>query len=491
MQAQYNTGNANWLAGILMGLGDRIVVLDQSGTVLFSNREAAAVFPELQAGVNLISLWQPNPLDEIQSLLAGIQSVRTGSTDQIEIELCHRAQSQQVWFEARISRFEPGETGFVLLVLREITTRKRQDIQQLSFRQNVQKVATEWYRTFDSILMPIFIVDAAGHLVRLNQSALQLFPFSRFQDAIGHPFTTIATAENSTQLDQLFRQTLVGAGPQKQKITNPLQNKIWEVTTSLCDNRETEDTCVIFVFHDVTQLVHLQESLQENQHLAALGRVISGLAHQVRNPLFAISATLDAFEARFGRQEDARRYVNVLHEEINRVNQLMHELVEFGSPIKLSLVESQLGSVVDKAMIDCQPIATAIGVILEKKVMGVLPKVLIDPDKFTEVFCNLLDNALQYSTPQGHVVVELSQVSSQAQTFVHCRVCDSGPGFPAEDLDRVFDPFYTRRFGKIGLGLASVHRVVTAHGGRISAANAPNQGGVISIWLPVPPSNPN
>jgi signal transduction histidine kinase len=109
----------------------------------------------------------------------------------------------------------------------------------------------------------------------------------------------------------------------------------------------------------------------------------------------------------------------------------------------------------------------------------------MDRSRLRQVFENLIDNAVQHSEAGGEVLVSQSVVERAGRKWVEYRVEDRGVGFAAGDLERVFEPFFTRREGGTGLGLSIVQRIVEEHGGRISAANRESGGGMITVLLPL------
>jgi PAS domain S-box-containing protein len=245
------------------------------------------------------------------------------------------------------------------------------------------------------------------------------------------------------------------------------------VTRDITARRETE-----------AQLREALDSLRRSESMSQLGSLVAGVAHEVRNPLFGISATLDAFEARFGHSQEHARYVSMLRREVTRLNTLMQGLLTYGRPPSTELYPCSLPSVLREAVDATSAFATECEVRVVLCVQPELPRVPMDPGRLAQVFQNLLANALQHSPRGGTVRLLARRLGDDASTRVECVVMDQGPGFPAEDLSHVFEPFFTRRPGGVGLGLSIVQRIVEEHRGTVSAGNGPDGGAEVRVCLP-------
>ena len=248
----------------------------------------------------------------------------------------------------------------------------------------------------------------------------------------------------------------------------------------------------VWSFRDVTGQRRAEEERARLQVMSALGHLVGGLAHEVRNPLFCITATLDALLDNMDDTADPRtvgRALKGLTEPTARLTALMSELLEYGKPLGRNLAAGALGAVVLEALAENRGLAEQRGVRLradlgdrEHKVCMIRPRLLM-------ALSNLVQNAVQHTPAGGEVVVELTGLpegdrQENGRARVRCAVKDSGPGFLEEDLPRLFEPFFTRRRGGTGLGLSIVQRVVEEQHARIVAANRPEGGAVVILDFP-------
>jgi signal transduction histidine kinase len=227
----------------------------------------------------------------------------------------------------------------------------------------------------------------------------------------------------------------------------------------------------------------LEESLRRSELLSAMGRLIAGVAHEVRNPLFSISATLDAFEAEFGDRLEYKTYLEFLRKESRRLNAVMVELLEYGRPVQLDPSPMPLADLLRRAIADCTALANATGVELRLTMAEPGPLVHADVGRLEGALRNLLDNAIQHS-PAG-TAISISLDVDESTSIASCVIEDQGPGFRPEDLPRVFEPFFSRRRGGTGLGLSYVQRVITDHFGTVVARNASPVGASMVVELPL------
>jgi PAS domain S-box-containing protein len=369
----------------------------------------------------------------------------------------------------------------------ELELRQRAD-QQAVVADLLRTSATEWRLTFDALIHPLLLVELDGRVIRLNRAARDLAGVE-YEDTVGHPLTLLGDAQPWRAIRELLSE--VGRSDVEASArTRDDQGRTWDLSMSPVITSPEGQRGVVVVARDITDLVRLQESLRRSETMSAMGALVAGVAHEVRNPLFGISATLDAFESRFGSKKDFRRYFDVLQGEVRRLSELMHQLLEYGKPSRLDLAEVPVDEILALACAACGPLADRAGVSVVPEVAGGLPRVQVDRGRISQVLLNLVENAIQHSPRGGSVVLRAETVGASGEAGregVRFVVEDSGPGFLPGDLHQVFEPFFTRRRGGTGLGLSIVQRIVEQHGGEVVAANRPGGGAAMKVFLPLHP----
>jgi signal transduction histidine kinase len=217
---------------------------------------------------------------------------------------------------------------------------------------------------------------------------------------------------------------------------------------------------------------------------AAIAALVLKLAHDVRNPLFGISATVDALESRLTGDERYREYIDVLRQSATRVNDILHKLVESARPRPLDVAAVSIGDVVAEACRRIEPMARAGRVTLETDTASDLPHARIDAARVVQVLTSILENAIEHAPAESRVRLVSQRVSARGRAWVECRILDSGPGLLTDDLARAFQPLFSRSADRTGIGLSIAKQIVERHGGEIEIDNRDEGGAMVTLRLP-------
>ena len=358
----------------------------------------------------------------------------------------------------------------------DVTERRR-------LEADLRRAALEWRATFDGLPLGVLVVDAEGRVVRANRAAVEQSGRSRWSDLLEEPLGALGPGEPWAALGELVRSLRAGGSPPAREVSDTAARLTWVVSARALAAQGEGQGRVVLNFQDVTETARLKEQLRQSETMAEIGSLVAGVAHEVRNPLFSISATLDAFESRFGKTEGYERYLGVLRGEIVRLTTLMRDLLDFGRPSRPDFAECRVAEVVEAAVAACLPLARRKAVEVMWVEGSPVAPVLADRARITQVLQNLIENAVHFSPPGGRVAIAVRDVPGEGGGWVECAVADSGSGFDLRDLPRLFEPFFTRRRGGTGLGLSIVKRIVYDHGGEVSAENHPEGGAIVRVRL--------
>jgi PAS domain S-box-containing protein len=392
----------------------------------------------------------------------------------VSYETTHGTRELRVHMEPLLD--ERGNAAGTVGIAFDMTEEKRVSRANTALLEQLHGAAEEWRETFDSIQAPIVITGDDARVFRMNAAALRLSRYDEYTEAVGQPLEALGPDAIWKELDALARAS---AGHREAMSLQGVDadGRSWDLLASRSARGQN-----IIIASDVTELVRMQEKLLRTERMSQMGALVAGVAHEVRNPLFGISATLDAFENHFDMAE-FREYITALREQVDRMSQLMHELLEYGRPFASVLHPECIAVVVNGSVANAASLARQHHVTLHSTVPPSLVAVPMDRPRMAQVFDNLIANAIQHSRDGG--VVSISAEVTPDGLRARIAVEDRGPGFRQDDLLRVFEPFFTRRRGGTGLGLSVVHRIVDEHGGTVVASNREGGGASMVVTLPI------
>ena len=216
-----------------------------------------------------------------------------------------------------------------------------------------------------------------------------------------------------------------------------------------------------------SELSEKNKQLERRNRLAALGEMAAGIAHEIRNPLGAIKLYTSLIKTDVHDRPDAQRTVGKISNAIGRMESIVSQVLYFAREIRAMPVECDLADLIRESIDVARSRKSEAAI--EVRCSGPASiRSRIDPNLITQALLNLIINAMDACGEKGHI-----EVSYAAQTNgkTRVRIDDSGPGLPADVIDKVFHPFFTTKAEGTGLGLAIVHRIVEAHEGTIEALN--------------------
>jgi two-component system sensor histidine kinase PilS (NtrC family) len=259
----------------------------------------------------------------------------------------------------------------------------------------------------------------------------------------------------------------------------------------------------VVIFQDVTRIVEMEHALRRGERMAALGELAARLAHEVRNPLAAISGSIEMLEHVHGDPTDASRLREIVLRETERLDHLITDFLQYARPAPPRAVRVELAPVVDEiaAMLATTRAQGPEGPVRHGVACDVETGLAVraDEGQLRQVLWNLCRNAIEAMPEGGDVMLSASSQAGgcggrndpQGRGTVEISVADTGFGIPEEEIDRVFEPFFTTKKQGTGLGLATVHRIVESNAGEISVESQPGSGTRFQIRLPAADRDPS
>ena len=345
-----------------------------------------------------------------------------------------------------------------------------------------------------SIATGLITVDGAGRLAFINPAAADLLRI-RASDWLGRPFLAKLDAV-APGLGRVIAQSSETRTPVRRFETDETNGMVFGVSTTLIQRDEGGGLpSVTAIFQDITERKRMDQLRGRAERLEAVAELSASLAHEIKNPLASIRSATEQLTADGIDVEDRAVLGNLVVRESDRLSRLLTEFIDFArarmrAPERLD-VARLVRHAVDVVMAHPQARGVNVGVVIDAAAEHVA--VHGDEDLLHRAVLNLALNAVQWAGQGGRVEVQVDVVATDlmaprlgAARAVRIRVSDTGPGVPEENAEHIFDPFFTRRPGGTGLGLALVQRAADAHGGAVFVDQPRGEGwgATFAFYLP-------
>ncbi|MFW5734396.1 MAG: sensor histidine kinase [Oceanidesulfovibrio sp.] len=228
----------------------------------------------------------------------------------------------------------------------------------------------------------------------------------------------------------------------------------------------------------------LERELHQSEKLASMGRMVAGIAHEIRNPLGIIRSSAELLLKKTGSSDDLQaRMLKAIYDESKRLSQTVNDFLDYARPREGKRDPVDVGKLLEQALVFLEPECEKNGVKVHRDYVGGPEgiKVRGDKDLLYRAFYNILTNAMQAMDGPGTIHVRAEKDGGR----LHVDFIDTGPGFDESALDKMTDPFFTTKDNGTGLGLTILKNIVESHGGSLSLDNAPEGGARVRISLPL------
>lgn len=267
-----------------------------------------------------------------------------------------------------------------------------------------------------------------------------------------------------------------------------------DLTVRLEPQNDDEVSSLMVSFNSMVDRLRMaNEELQECHYqqmervdrLASVGEMSAGIAHEIKNPLTAISAAITVLADDFAEDDPRREVISKVLEQISRLDKAATDLLFFGRPGKPSFDYVDTNALLNKTMFFVSQHPEARNVHQSKEFTRNLPPVWVDEKQLQQVFFNIIINAIQAMTDGGTLLLQTELVEEQEKEVVRVLIGDSGSGIKPEDLEKIFTPFFTTKTQGTGLGLAICQQLMEQQGGSLEVRSRLGEGTRVTINLPV------
>ena len=362
------------------------------------------------------------------------------------------------------------------------------DISELkSFQSELQRQRDFNAKILENTQSLILVVDTAGLISYANQRTYEVGRFQAGQ-LVGCRIRELVDAKHQEKFNQAILQTLLGLQVNNLELTLVVggdRTVHFSANLSPMRDHNGDVNSIVVVMSDVTDDLLLQSKLMQTEKMAAVGQLVSGVAHEVNNPLTAILGFADLLVQQPEMPDGARSQLQIIIDEAQRTKQIIQNLLSFARQMPPQREAVHINDLVRRTLLLRAYDFAHGGIEVKENLQEPFPEVVADPQQLQQVFLNVLNNsydAIRETGDPGVIEIETAVRNGAAEiSFI-----DNGAGI--RELQRIFDPFYTTKgLGKgTGLGLSICYGIIREHGGEIVAGNRTNgKGATFTVRIPL------
>ncbi len=381
------------------------------------------------------------------------------------------------WFDVRLLYTMLTLVGFIIIAmlggyLSELSRATHRELRVQS--ESLRTLRNLHENILQSITSGVLTLDLEGRIISVNRMALRLLGMAEERELLGTHIGRLLPDVDLRNMSVWRRGEVTYRSPDGRRLILGMSSSVL---------RDTDGTVMghIIVFQDLTDIKELEQRLNQSERLALLGQLAAGLAHEIRNPLSAISGALEMIGDRKWVSEEDKRLVMLANKEVEKLNYLLEDflILTFPSnnPDYPVDVNELIRETVDSFLTAVRMKALEIELALEEGEICVVA----NPHRFKQVIWNLLQNAKQAMPDGGSIVIETAARDGKAVI----KVSDEGCGIDSEVLPRIFEPFFTTKDVGTGLGLAIAQKVIGGYNGTIDVLATGKEGTTFVIELPL------
>jgi signal transduction histidine kinase len=367
---------------------------------------------------------------------------------------------------------------------RDTPERVSTKIEQIGQRmRNVEEVFSALKENLDQILGNlqdgILLFTSGGRAVLVSEAA------RRFLQIESGPILGLHAQEifdRSTLLGRTLREAYSSGIPLNKEEIRTENGRRIEASLDFIDDESRKGLGALVTLHDLESVQAIESELELSRRMAAIGRLTSGVGHEVKNPINAIVVHLELLKNKLGDgNPQAARHLEVIDAEIHRLDRVVQTLVDFSRPVELQLKEQDLRQVIgDVLMLAADELSTR-NVTLESSLASNPLVANVDADLLKQAVINVIENGAQAMPDGGRLRVLLAEERKVAVL----RIADEGSGIPDEIRDKIFDLYFTTKSEGSGIGLAMTYRILQLHHGSVEVQNNESRGTEFVLRIPL------
>ena len=459
---------------------DVITAVDQKGLIRFVNQDIFKLPREKAIGQSIYKF-----LPEKYRYLAreSIESVfETGESESFEVQIGTRRRP--TWYAYRIGALKLGRQVIAATIISSNITEFKQAEELKRYKE-----------LFDNVTDGVFLLNRKGEFIESNDRVLKSSGYTK-DEFLDLNITQIVEADQIPYVESMLTKV-------SQKEEARFELNIKTKTSTVIPNEVNcryvsylGKPCFLAVARDITETKLLQNQLLRSERLAATGQLAASIAHEINSPLQGITALLSVIQTRYEKDEDLLNKLDLIKNAFVSIRNTVRNLIDLNRPGKEKKQPMDVNPVIENTVALMSSHLKKNMVTVKLNLAAKTTQINASPQQVGQVIMNLVNNAVEAiagapdfkekfkksSSIGGEIVID---TSIQDEKII-INVSDSGPGISDDDLEYIFDPFFTRKKKMgMGVGLSICYGIIEDHRGTITASNSPNGGTVFMISLPL------
>jgi len=486
-----------WIESIMKSVADPIVLTDLDNEILLQNRRAEELFSgSANAGEGKRRALKMNDL--LFSAYLSSATVSSSVVIQRDITLVDPIEGSDIHFEviSTPAANARGEPLGLVSIFRDVTDLREANEELARNFVKLQQAEAESRRERDRLDLiienvghPIVVCDSAGNFILFNRRAELLFQ----ENDSFRSLAAAAVRANAVKLTSFISGLASASETDRQaeiELIDPEDGRSlpMEIAAREVLDPTGQVTAVVSILHDLTEIRELErrrveQQLFESEKLAAVGRLAASIAHEVNNPLEAIKNALYLMHSN-SELDQNERFLEIARKETERVSHIIRQMLGFARrPGEVDWVD--INQLLEETLVLTEKKMRHLRIRIKKSFDESLPRIRARADQLRQVFLNLILNAQQAIEGEGEIRISTFRYGQTLQPSIVVQLGDSGVGIAEDDLNRIFDPFFSTGKKGTGLGLWVTQDIIRQHGGRIEVSSEVGRGTVFSIVLQV------
>jgi len=459
---------------------DMITAVDHNGIIRFINQDIAELPREKAVGKSFY-----NFLPQEYRFLAEdcIENVfQTGETESFEVRM--GTDTNPKWYTYRIGALRLGRRVIAATIISTNTTEFKQAEELVRYKE-----------LFDNVAEGVFLFNPKGKFIESNDRILESTGYSK-EELLNQNITKIMEPDQIPYIENILKRV---SQENEARFELNIKTKDGTLIPNEVNCRYVTylgKSCFLCVARDITQTKLLQNQLLRSERLAATGQLAASIAHEINSPLQGITALLSVIRMKHADDEDLLKKLDLVKSAFVSIRNTVRNLIDLNRPGKEKKQPMEVNQIIENTIALMHSYLKKNMVAIKLNLAAEPSKTIASPQQIGQVIMNLVNNAVDtivhapdfkeksegYSSMGGQISIET--INQEDEIII--TVKDTGPGIAPKDIDRIFDPFFTRKKTMgMGVGLSICYGIIEDHKGTITADNLPEGGAVFTIRLPL------